>query len=57
MIKRFYYWLWHDLCKCSAPFTIIMRQSAKAHPLPWILIPLVFLNAFWLLICHLWGLW
>lgn len=57
LIKRWYYWLWHDVCGRPEPFTHTMRRSAKSHPLPWILIPLGIGGAWYLLVCHLWGIW
>lgn len=56
IVNVFYYFIWHDLFNRPEPFTETMRRSAKAHPLPWVLIPLLTGAAWWALVTHLWGL-
>jgi len=56
LVAKVYYWFWHDICRRPEPFTWTLRRSAKAHPLPWIFIPLGIGIAWWLLVTHLWGL-
>jgi len=57
LIKKLYRWFWKDLMKRDEPFTHTMRQSAKEHPKLWIGIPIGIGVAYYLLVCHLWGLW
>lgn len=40
-LSRCYYWFWYYVCGLPHPFTWYMRESANAHPLWWILTPIV----------------
>lgn len=57
LIGRLYYWFWHDVCRLPEPFSHTMRRSAKKHPALWIGIPTGVFVAWYLLVCHLWGIW
>jgi hypothetical protein len=43
-----YYWFWHEVWGLPHPFTWYMRESANAHPLWWILVPIFIGVAFYL---------
>jgi len=32
LIKKFYYYFWHDLMKRNEPYTATLRRWVRAHP-------------------------